>query len=152
MAKALVMNGARALVYVDNVLIGYFDSCNFSVNHGAQPIHTLGRYNPHEITLTSYEAVSVSCSGFRIIQQGVHGLPRVPKLQDLLNFEFINLVITDRQDTSGSPIATIENCVPVSYGIGYNAKDVSRINITYVGTVAADESGAQSDPGATNLL
>lgn len=146
------MTGARAVVSVDNVIVGIFDSCTYAVNIGAEPIHILGRFSPSEIVETSYEAVTVNCSGFRVIGNGGHILPKVPRLQDLLGLENVTLSVSDRQGDAGdSPILTVHNCVPVNYSTGYNAKATSRIQVTYLGTHAADESGAQDEGGAVNL-
>lgn len=152
MAKAKVFTGARAKVYVDNVLVGIFDSCTYAVNVGAEPIHTLGKFSAQEITPTSYEAVSVNCSGFRIIGNGGHVLPKMPKLQDLLNLETVTLAMVDRQSASDAePVMTVQNCIPVNYSTGANAKATSRIQITYLGTHASDESGAQDEGDAVTL-
>lgn len=152
MAKAKVFTGARAKVYVDNVLVGIFDSCTYAVNIGAEAIHILGRYSPAEITQTSYEAVTANCSGFRIIGNGGHLLPKVPKLQDLLNLETITLAMIDRQGAQNDPpVMVVQNCIPISYSTGANAKATSRIQVTYMGTHASDESGAQDEGGAVNL-
>lgn len=151
MSKAKVFTGARAKVFVDNVLVGIFDSCSYAVNIGAEPIHVLGRYSPAEITQTSYEAVSVNCSGFRIIGNGGHVLPKVPKLQDLLQLEYVTLSMVDRQATDNQPIMTVQNCIPVNYATGANAKSTSRIQITYIGTHASDEAGDQDEGDAVNL-
>lgn len=149
-----VFTGSRAKVYVDNVLVGIFDSCNYAVNHGAEPIHVLGRFSPAEIAVTSYEAVTVNCSGFRLIGNGGYILPKVPKLQDLLQLEGITLTMVDRDINSGAdgkPTMVVQNCVPVNYSTGANAKATSRIQITYIGTHAYDESGAQDEGDAVNL-
>lgn len=152
MSKAKVFTGARAKVYVNDVLVGMFDSCSYAVNVGAEAIHILGRYSPAEITQTSYEAVTVNCSGFRLIGNGGHVLPKMPKLQDLLSLEGITLAMVDRQAATGdAPILTVLNCLPISYSTGANAKSTSRIQITYMGTHASDESGAQDEGGAVNL-
>lgn len=152
MAKAKVFTGARAKVYVDNVLVGIFDSCTYAVNIGAEAIHILGRYSPAEITQTSYEAVTANCSGFRIIGNGGHLLPKVPKLQDLLNLDTITLAMIDRQgEQNDPPVMVVQNCIPISYSTGANAKATSRIQVTYMGTHASDESGAQDEGGAVNL-
>ena len=152
MAKAKVFTGARAKVYVDNVLVGIFDSCSYAVNIGAEAIHILGRYSPAEITQTSYEAVTANCSGFRLIGNGGHVLPKMPKLQDLLNLESITLAMIDRQGAANDPpILVVQNCLPINYSTGANAKSTSRIQITYMGTHASDESGAQDEGGAVNL-
>ena len=152
MAKAKTMVGARAKVYVDNVLVGLFDSVDYTVTIGTEAIHLLGRYSAAEITPTSYEVVTANCSGFRLIGNGGHILPKMPKLQDLLNLETVVLAITDRQAAANSePILTVQNCVPVNYGTGYAAKSTSRIRMTYQGVVASDESGAQDEGDAVNL-
>jgi hypothetical protein len=152
MAKAKVFTGARAKMYVDNVLVGIFDSCSYAVNIGAEAIHILGRYSPAEITQTSYEAVTANCSGFRIIGNGGHILPKMPKLQDLLNLETVTLAMVDRQGAQNDPpVMIVQNCIPINYSTGANAKATSRVQITYMGTHASDESGAQDEGGAVNL-
>ena len=144
------MTGARAIVKVDGNVVGVFDSCQYGANIGTEPIHILGRYSPDEISITSYEAVQVSCSGFRIIDQGVHVLPAAPKLQDLLQFQRVQLTIEDRQ--SGENIMTVSNCVPSNWGEGQQAKGTTRFNISYIGTVLSDESDDQDETdGATAL-
>lgn len=144
------MTGARAIVKVDGNVVGVFDSCQYGANIGTEPIHILGRYSPDEISITSYEAVQVSCSGFRIIDQGVHVLPAAPKLQDLLQFERVQLEIEDRQ--TGSNIMVVKNCVPSNWGEGQQAKGTTRFNISYIGTVLSDESDEQDESsGATAL-
>jgi len=146
-----VMTGARAKVYVDDVLVGIFDSVSYAVNVGAEPIHILGRYSPSEITHTSYEAVTVNCSGFRLIGNGGHVLPKMPKLQDLLQLEYVTLAVIDRQQNDANPILTVQNCIPISYSTGYQARQTSRIQVTYMGTHASDEGGAQDEGDGVNL-
>jgi len=151
MAKAKVFTGARAKVYVDNVLVGVFDSCSYAVNIGAEPIHILGRYSPAEITQTSYEAVTVNCSGLRVIGNGGHVLPKVPKVQDLLQLEYVTLSMVDRQSTDNTPVMTVQNCIPINYSTGANAKATSRIQVTYLGTHHSDEAGDQDEGDGVNL-
>jgi hypothetical protein len=147
---AKTMNGARAKIFIDNVLVGIFDNCSYSVNIGTEGVFILGRYSAAEIVPTSYEIVSVNCSGFRLIGNGGHKLPKVPKLQDLLNYNSITLSITDRQNPK-TPILTVQNCVANSYGTGYAAKALSRIQVTYQGTHASDESGNQDEGSGVSL-
>lgn len=147
---SVTMTGARAKVKVDGKYVGIFDSCQYGGQIGTEPIHTLGRYSPAEVVINSYEAVQVQCGGFRIIDQGVHVLPAAPKLQDLLNFESIQLEVEDRQ--SGKTIAIVKNCVPSSWGEAQQAKGTTRFNITYVGTVYSDESGDQDESAGASSL
>jgi hypothetical protein len=152
MATPKTMTGARAKVFVDGVLVGLFDSCDVSTSIGTEPIFLLGRYSAAEIVPTSYEIVSLNCSGFRLIGNGGHVLPKFPKLQDLLNLETITITVTDRQANAGDPpILTVLNCVPTSYSTGYSAKSNSRIRISYQGISAQDESGISDEGNAVQL-
>lgn len=144
-----VFTGGRAKLFVDNQLVGIFESVNYGANVGVEPIHILGRYSAAEITQTSYEAVSVQCSGFRVIDQGAHVLPKFPKLQDLLQLETVTLAITDRQ--TGKTVMTVTGCVPTSYSTGAQSRGTSRIQITYTGLKLTDESGDQDEANSTNL-
>jgi hypothetical protein len=147
MAKTLT--GSRAVVSVDNQVVGLFESCTYGSNIGTEPIHILGRFGPDEIAPTSYEAVTINCSGFRVVDQGVHQLPKMPKLQDLLGLGPITISIRDRQ--TGELIMTAIGCIPTSYNTGVNARATSRIQVTYVGLKLTDESGDQEESGATSL-
>jgi len=144
-----VMVGARAKVYVNNQLVGIFETCSYNMSIGTEPIHLLGRYSPDEITPTSYEAVTLNCSGFRVVDQGPHVLPAVPKLQDLLTLEAVTLAVVDRQ--SGKTILTAIGCIPNSYNGNHNARATSRVTINYTGLRLSDESGAQDEGGAVSL-
>lgn len=176
-----VLTGARAVVSVSAAggapqIVGIFETCTFNVNVGTEPIHLLGRYSPDEITPTSYEAVTLSCSGFRVIGAGPYvgspsaanatvspdaagysagannqnGGPAFPMLQDLLTLDPVTISIKDRQ--TGDTILVAQNCVPTSWNGNHNSRATSRITINYTGTVIYDESGAQSEGnGAVNL-
>ena len=132
-----VMTGARAIIKVNDQAVGIFDSCQYGANIGTEPIHTLGRYSPVEISVTSYEAVQVSCSGFRVVKNNVHNLPKAPKLQDLLNLTGVSITVEDRQ--SSSVIAKISNCVASNWSESLQAKGTTRFNITYIGTLLSAE-------------
>jgi hypothetical protein len=144
-----VMTGARAKVYVDNQLVGIFENCTYNVNIGTEPIHLLGRFSPDEITPTSYEAVTLSCSGFKVVGSGVHTLPKVPKLQDLLTLEGVTIAVVDRQ--TGQAVLTAIGCVATAHNGGWNARATSRVTINYTGLRISDESGAQDENGAVSL-
>jgi hypothetical protein len=137
------MTGARAVVRVDQQVVGVFDSCQYGGNIGTEPIHTLGRYSASEISVTSYEAIQVSCSGFRVIGQGVHVLPKAPQLQDLINLETVQIEVQDRQ--TGENVMIVKNCVAQSWSEAQQAKGTTRFNVTYIGTVLSDESGDQEE-------
>lgn len=138
-----VLVGARTKVYVDNTLVGIFETVSYNVNIGNEPIHLLGRYSPDEITPTSYDAVTLTCGAFRVVGQGPHVLPKFPKLQDLLNLENVTLAVVDRQ--SGATIMTAIGCIPTSYNGNHNARATSRVTINYTGIRLSDEAGDQDE-------
>lgn len=145
-----VVTGSRAKVYIDNVLVGIFESVSVSNSTGVEAIHLLGRYTPDEIAITSKEAVNITASGFRVVGNGKTVLPKVPKIQDLLGFNPFTMAIVDRQ--TGQTMETILGVVPTTDNTNYNAKATSRININYMGIRASDEAGAQDEgAGAVSL-
>ncbi len=144
-----VLTGGRAVVSVDNAVVGIFESCSWGANIGTEPIHILGRFGPAEITPTSYEAVSINCNGFRVVGNGAHVLPKFPKLQDLLQLGPVTISIRDRQ--TGELIMTAIGCIANSYSTGVNARATSRLSVNYVGLKVTDESGDQEESGATSL-
>lgn len=145
-----VMVGSRAKVFVNNKLCGIYETCSYNMSVGTEPIHLLGRYSPDEITPTSYEAVTISCSGFRVVGQGPHVLPAVPKLQDLMALEGVTITVVDRQ--TGQSILTAIGCIANSYSGNHNARATSRITINYTGLRLSDEEGAQDEAvGAVSL-
>jgi len=148
MAIPKVMTGARAKVYVDNQLIGVFDSIHYTVEHGTEVPFVLGRMSGAEVTTVSYEPVRVNCSGWRAIGAGPGTAPKFPKLQDLLTTDTsVTLTVLDRKASVGAlPIATIKGCVPTSKAIGYQAKTNSKIQISYIGLIESDEAGDQAEP------
>jgi hypothetical protein len=152
MAPAKAMHGARALVQImDNnnggaaVTVGIFNSINYGLQYDVQPIFVLGRYTGIESVYTGAEPVAVSVSGFRIIDLGPHVAGRVPHLQALLNHEYINLVVQDRQ--TGKTICTIRDCRPTGYSTALSARSVEEITISYLGLMVEDESGENTEGG-----
>ena len=143
------VTGARALVYVNNKLVGIFESCTVANTLSTEAIHLLGRYTPAEIAITAKEAVNVTCSGFRVAGNGINVLPAVPLVQDLLTFEPFTIAVVDRQSSGANPVPleTIQGVVPTNDNTNYNAKATSRVNISYLGTISSNEAGAQSESG-----
>lgn len=144
------VTGGRAKVFVNNKLVGIFESCNYNRVYGTEAIHILGRYTPAEIVYTSVEAVTITCSGFRVVGQGVHVLPAVPHIQDILNFQPFVLTVTDRQTNKN--LATIQGVLPNGDNGNFNAKASSRVTVNYQGLIMSDEDGDQSESqGASDL-
>ena len=79
---AKVFTGARAVVSVDGVAVGIFESCSYGANLMTEAVHILGAFVTQEIVPTSYSEVTVNCSGFRVLNNGPHTVPKFPRLQD----------------------------------------------------------------------
>lgn len=145
----ITLTGNRAIVYVDGNLVGIFDSCNYTTNLITEDIFILGASLAQEIAIAGQEVINLNCSGFRVIGQGVHVLPKFPKVSDLMNFQSLTITVVDRQ--TGAQILTVLNCTPVNTGEGYNAKAVSKVTVSYKGIRAYDESGDSGETGAASL-
>jgi hypothetical protein len=144
-----ILSGGRAVISVDNQVVGIFESCSYGANIGVEANHILGRFGPAEITPVSYEAVQVRCTGFRVVGQGVHVLPKFPKLQDILNLGAVTISLRDRQ--TGELIMTAIGCVGTAYNTGPNARQSTRVDVAYTGLKISDESGDQEEAGAVSL-
>jgi hypothetical protein len=149
-AKTIV--GGRTFVTVDGTVVGVFDSCTINEGLTLEDIHILGKYGADEIVVTSYNAVTVSCTGFRIYGNGVKVLPKFPTVNDLLLLGTVTLSVQDRQNLKGNPIATVINAVPETNSENFNARATSKINISYRGTLLVDETTPNDgENGATSL-
>lgn len=148
-ASQKVMTGGRAIISVNNLAVGIFESVTYNLQIGTEAIHILGRFSPDEITVTSQEAVTLTCAGFRVIGNGPYVLPAVPTLQDLLSIEGATITVVDRQ--TNQTILTVIGAIATGYSGNFNAKATSRITINYTGLRFYDESGAQDEAGATDL-
>ncbi len=153
---AKVMTGARAqLMIVDpntqeGRVVGIFNNVSYGLTYGAEPIFLLGRYSPDEIVYTSQEAVAVTASGWRVIDSGPHALVKVPKLADLLNHEYLELAIFDRQ--TNKRIAKIHSVRPTSYNTTLANRQPEEISVTFMGLLLDDESTENAElPGASTL-
>ena len=146
-----IVHGARAQLIVNGKIVGVFTSCQWGVNYDAVPNFILGRYSPAEITYTGQEAISVTATGFRVVNNGAYVAAGLPMLQDLMTAQDIALAIYDRQ--TGLQIFTVVGVRPTGYSSGTAARSISDFTVNYLGLRAEDESGAQGEAaGASDLL
>jgi hypothetical protein len=148
MAQAKTLTGARARLYINGNLIGVFTSASYEVNYGVSPIYILGRYNAAELVYTDMDTVTVSCTGFRVLDNGPYGTMSIPRLQDLLAHEDFSLYLEDRQ--GNKHVMTVENVRPLGYSTSTSARGIQDLSARFMGTVVHDESNPNDDdPGAT---
>ena len=154
-AASKVITGGRSVVSIDQgagpVVIGIFDSCSISESISSEDIHLLGRFSPDEITLVSYNAVNVQCSGFRVYGHGAKILGAFPTLNALLGLGPVTITVADRENPA-VPMATVIGCLPDTNSNNFQSRATSKINITYKGLALTDESAPNdSEAGAVSL-
>jgi len=144
---AKMMNGARAKVYFTDPntggktrLIGIFDNFDYSVVYGAAATKILGAYSAQSIDYLSYEPVHISASGWRIVGHGARVAASVPKLQDLMKHEPIDISVIDRQ--SGEAVAVIHSVRPLGFSTGFTAGQLTKMQLPYMGILEDDESSS----------
>ena len=156
-AASKVITGGRSIVSIQGaggspVVIGIFDSCTISESISSEDIHILGAFAAQEVTLVSYNVVTIQCSGFRVYGYGVKALGQFPTLNALLGLGPVTITVADRENPTGAPLATIIGCLPDTNSSSYQSRATSKINITYKGLALTDESAPNdSESGAVSL-
>jgi len=154
MAKAKVLTGARAKVLINGNLVGLFANCTWSIRQDKQPLFILGRYNPAEITPTSQEPVSLSLTGYRVVDSGPYKVANATLLKNLLQEEDFSVAILDRQ--TGKRIFTAVGCRVTGWSSGVASRGVSDIRIDVIGIRGEDEfgtaAGGDDDSGSASNI
>lgn len=143
MATQNVFHGSRAVVQIAGAsgsvnTIGIFTSCTWSVNYDTNPAFILGRYSPAEITYTGQDAINISATGYRVVDQGAYQSCSLPQLNQLMSADDLTIQIVDRQ--TGKAIFTAVHCRPTGYNSGVTARATSDITVNFLGLRAHDES------------
>ena len=148
------LSGARLKVGIldgaDVKWVGIFTTVSWGNTMDAQPLYVLGAFAPVEIIYTAAEAVRVTASGFRIVGQGAHKATNMPYIQNLLDSQYLTLVIYDRQTTQ--TIATISDVRVLSYDTTSTARNPQEMTVTFMGRIVSDESGANSEGQGASVL
>ena len=141
------VTGARlkfGLVHNGKVdFVGIFNNCSFGFTLDAQPIYVLGAFAPVETVYTAQEPVRVTATGWRAVGSGAHAVAGLPHLQDLLQAEYIQLAVVDRQ--TGVTIAKITDVRCTSYDTTCNSRNPEEISVTFMGRLIEDESGENAE-------
>lgn len=157
-----VFNGARALVSFTDVAtgastaIGIFTSFDYSVGYDATPIFILGRLTAAEIEYTGVSPVSITASGWRVIDHGPHLAGKLPKVADMLTSDYLSFTVIDRLDPT-KVLCKITKVRATGYNTGLSAKGLQSMTLHYLGILAStDDDGGQdaepNPPGGTNDL
>lgn len=161
MASPKVMTGARARLGIYNPAtgktrtVGIFNNISYGLTYDTQAAFILGRYSAAEVDYVAQELVTLTASGYRVIDHGPHAEAGVPKLQDLLTHEYLTLAIMDRQrEANGADgtIAKFHSVRPTSYSTTISVRNLEEVTITFVGILVDDESTTNTEhPTAVDL-
>ena len=151
--QSYTVTGGRAELYLPNsvgtlVLAGIFDTVSRAKGLGTEAIHTLGQYSAREIAITSYNEVTVNCSGFRVVGAGTTVLGHFPTLAQLLNYQSVTIKVVDRQ--TGDTLLVVSGCTPTSDNENYSARATTKTSLSYTGIAAYDESTTDSSGNPTD--
>ncbi len=161
MAGGRTFTGARARVGIFNPatgktnFVGIFQNISWGLSYQAEPVYILGKYAAAEIDYTSQDVVQISCSGWRVIEHGPHQEAALPKLQDLLTSEYIEIVVADRQreaEGKDGRVTKFRNVRPLGYSTSISARQLQEISVNFVAILVDDESTTNNEhPSAMQL-
>lgn len=156
MASPKVMSGARAKVGMLDPntkqvrVVGIYNNFSYSLQLDVQPAFILGRFTAASLDYTSVEPCHCTAGGWRVVRHGAHVEGRVPNIKDLLNHEYIQIVVVDRQ--TFAPVATIRDVRPTGYSSAFTARQLTELTMTYVGIIVDDEDTDNSEPADSTDL
>ncbi len=159
MSGANVVSGARCKVYIgasgstdtqNSQPVGIFNSISYGLTYDALPVFILGRYSAAEIDYTAQDVIGITCSGWRVVNHGAHADGQLPKLQDLLNADYISMIVEDRK--TGAKLASITSVRPTGYSTTISARQLEEITVNFVGILVSDETAENDEAaGSTDL-
>lgn len=147
------ITGGRAELYLPDqsgnlILAGVFDTVSRGKGLGTEAIHTLGQYSAREVVITSYNEVTVNCSGFRVVDHGTTVIGNFPTLAELLNYNAVTIKVVDRQ--SGKTLLVVTGCVPSTDNENYSARATTKTSLSYTGIAAFDEETTDPSGNVTD--
>jgi hypothetical protein len=149
-APGKVFSGARAVVQVYNgdtaETIGIFSQCSYGITYEYASAFILGRYSAAALEYTSLDVVQLQCHGYRVAGHGWHVAGRIPYLNQLMRPNILRFQLFDR--ATDQAVATITNVIATSASGGYTARQLSELQVSYVGLLVSDES----DPDGTKMV
>lgn len=143
MAVSKTFHGARAVLSINGKVVGVFSQCSGNIRLGVEPTSTLGRFTAGELVYTNADPVTVSVSGYRVIGNGPHGTPAMPKIKDLLDADDITLSISDR--ATGETMFTLleAKCPSANFSVAH--RQLSDMSLEFIGIRSEDESGPDGE-------
>ncbi len=156
MAPAKTFTGARAqLLMVDPntnaaTVMGIFNNVSVGLQYSVDPIYLLGRYSADELVYTAQDVVHVTATGWRVVGADPQTIAKVPRLQDLMTNDYVELAILDRE--TNQRLASIHSVRPLGYTMSVVNRQTVEITVTFMGLLIDTETTTNAElPGATQL-
>ncbi|MDE2425706.1 MAG: hypothetical protein KGO96_07350 [Elusimicrobia bacterium] len=134
-AAAQTMHGARAKLYVNGHLVGIFSQCSYGVSYDSTPVYVLGKVSPAEIVLSGQEPISVTATGWRIVNDPASSVPylgpfdpntvSMPKLSDIINQSDSVLDLHDLQ--TNQVVLHVEGVKVISFTTNITSRGLQEI-------------------------
>lgn len=152
-----VLSGPRcrvAIIDPSNGIARYFgiyESINYGLSLDTQTPFILGRWTAASIDYTAVEPIQITCTGWRVVDHGPFTDGGMPRTQDLLTAQYLQLILTDRK--TGKSVGVISDVRATSFSTGVAARQLSQLTVTYIGLMlSSDESVDNSEPASSTFL
>ena len=136
--------------------MGIFTNVSYAMSYDTADLYILGRYSAGAIEYTGAEVVTITCTGWRAITRGPYVVAGVPRLQDLLQSDYLSLALIDRQlESTGADgrIATFSNVRATGFSTGVASRAAADVTVTFKAILLSDESVTNVEsPQSTTLL
>jgi hypothetical protein len=140
MATSKIMHGARAIVSIKGTKVGIFTNVSYGMQYDIQPAFILGRFSAAELTYTAAEPISLSCSGWRVLDNGPFSAAAgsMPKLQDLLTAEDMEFAVIDRQ--TDTTLVTVTGVRHQGFQTSITPRALEEMSLNFMGLILKDET------------
>lgn len=142
-----IMNGARALISVNGVLIGTVFNLSWNVTYDSQDAYVCGRVGPAAIEYTAMEPISGSMATWRVVDHSAFADLGMPTLQNLLTSDYTTITVVDR--ITQKRIGAITGVRLGGFGSGVQVRSMSEQSINFKGMLYSDETGANVEPSGS---
>ena len=156
-----IMSGARAKIgFIDPAtnqatFVGIFNNVSYGLTYDVQPAFTLGRFSAADTDYVGQELVNISASGYRVIDHGAHADLKLPTINQLLQSDYLTIVIVDRKDPTKN-IAHFKKVRTTGYSTSISARNLEEISATFVAISVDDETsvlkGTNEEAGSATRL
>ena len=130
MANPIAFSGARAIFYINNIIVGWARDCDGTEAIALTPIDVIGSLAPLDYQATGY-TVNFRARLFRLLGKNLKSLGIFPKYDDILTSGQLSCRIEDRY--TGEVIVNIINVRARDINWTNDARGIFMQNVSFVG-------------------